>query len=132
MAFKQKPHRIKFSQESKTLDELHREKITKFDESQKDIDLKKKKIILLKRKLNEISNDEMIDKIKKKINSYENEIKYLEISFDELEYFEKTKDILIQYFENKSQDNSSELPREIIVKNEQISDLENKYKPILL
>lgn len=115
MAFKQKPHRIKFSQETKTLDELHKEKITKFDESHKEIDLKKKKIILLKRKLNEISDEDIIDKIKKKINKYENEIKYLETSFDELEYFEKTKDILIQYFENKSHDNSSELPQEIIV-----------------
>lgn len=120
MAFKQKPHRIKFSQDSKTLDELHNEKITKFDESQKDINMKKKKILLLKRKLSENNDEELLEKIKKKINQYENEIKYLETSFDELEYFEKTKDILIQYFENKSQDNSSELPQEIIVKNKEI------------
>ena len=39
MAFKYKPHRIKFSQEVKTLDELHNEKINKFDETNKVIDL---------------------------------------------------------------------------------------------
>ena len=60
MAFKYKPHRIKFSQESKTLDELHNEKLNKFDESNKNIDLKRRKILFLKRKLSETSENDNI------------------------------------------------------------------------
>ncbi len=111
MAFKQKIHKIKFSQETKTLDELHNEKINKFNETNNSIELFKKKNILLRRKLDgEKDNDEK-QKIKKKIICNENEIKNLETSYDELDYFEKTKDILMQYFENK--DHSSSIPNEI-------------------
>jgi hypothetical protein len=112
MAFKYKPHRIKFSQEVKTLDELHNEKINKFDETDKIIDLKKRKINALKKKLNEESDQDIIDRIKKKIKEYTNDVKNLETSYDELDYFEKTRDILIQYFENKSYDNSLDIPNE--------------------
>ncbi len=125
MAFKYKPHRIKFSQEVKTLDELHNEKINKFDETNKIIDLKKRKLCTLKKKLEEEKDPDIIDRIKKKIREYTNEVKNLETSYDELDYFEKTKDILIQYFENKSYDNSSDIPNEIEVIKQSDNDTEN-------
>jgi hypothetical protein len=118
MAFKYKPHRIKFSQEVKTLDELHNEKINKFDETNKIIDLKKRKIDALKKKLEEENDLDIIDRIKKKIREHTNDVKNLETSYDELDYFEKTRDILIQYFENKSYDDSLDIPNEIDVPNE--------------
>jgi len=118
MAFKQKIHKTKFSRETKTLDEIHNEKINKFDESHKNIELYRKKIVFLKKKLNEHCNSEncnsdtdIIDKIKKKIILYENNMKNLETSNDELEYFEKTRDILLQYFENNG--SVDDVPNEI-------------------
>ena len=128
MAFKYKPHRIKFSQEVKTLDELHNEKINKFDETNKVIDLKKRKIYALKKRLNEETDHDIIDRIKKKIREYTNDVKNLETSYDELDYFEKTKDILIQYFENKSYDNSSDIPNEIEINRENKNDSDSQDK----
>ena len=128
MAFKYKPHRIKFSQEVKTLDELHNEKINKFDETNKVIDLKKRKIYALKKRLNEETDHDIIDRIKKKIRDYTNDVKNLETSYDELDYFEKTKDILIQYFENKSYDNSSDIPNEIEMNKENNNDSDSRDK----
>ncbi len=123
MAFKYKPHRIKFSQETKTLDEIHNEKISKFDEINKDITLKKRKIISLNKKLSEIDDADLIEKIKKKINIYQHEIKNLETSNDELDYFDKTKDILMQYFENKHhQDSDEDIPNIISIMNDQNND----------
>ena len=62
MAFKQKIHKIKFSQESKTLDEIHNEKLNKFNETNGVIELNKKKILLLKKKL--INESDLNDDIK--------------------------------------------------------------------
>ena len=129
MAFKQKIHKIKFSQESKTLDEIHNEKLNKFNEKNGVIELNKKKILLLKKKLiNESDlNDDIKEKIKKKITLYENEIIKLENTYDELDYFNRTKDILLQYFENKT--NSEEIPNEIEIDShvEKSEENENEY-----
>jgi hypothetical protein len=140
MAFKQKLHKIKFSQDSKTLDELYKDKIMKFDNSQKEIDLLNKKIILMKKKISFLENQanqenkedikEQINFNKKKITKYENEKKKLEILFNQLEFFDKTKDILIQYFDNKNFNNyenmSSELITNIVTNNIKESNLSNK------
>lgn len=130
MAFKQKIHKIKFSQESKTLDEIHNEKLNKFNETNSVIELNKKKILLLKKKLiNESDlNDDIKQKIKKKISLYENEIIKLENTYDELDYFNRTKDILLQYFENKT--NSEEIPNEIEIDShvEKSEENENEYE----
>ena len=115
MAFKYKPCRVKFSQECKTLDEIHTETIQKFDDINQIISKMKKKIYFLHKKLEtlEKSNQEEINNINSKINKLNYQIKDLEMSNDELDYFDKTKDILIQYYENKSKENSSEIPDEI-------------------
>ncbi len=127
MAFKYKPHRIKFSQETKTLDEIHNEKIVKFDEINKNITLKKRKVISLNKKLIEVDDPDLIDKIKKKINIYKKKINNLETSYDELDYFDKTKDILMQYFENKHhKDNDSDIPTIIDIIDDYNDILEDK------
>jgi hypothetical protein len=130
MAFKQKNHKIKFSQELKTLDEIHNEKLNKFNETNNIIELNKKKIILLKKKLsNEIDlNNDMIEKIKKKISLIENENIKLENTYDELDYFDKTKDILLQYFENKN--NEEEIPNEIEIENNHNEDNKEESEEI--
>jgi len=120
MAFKYKQQRLKIANEIKTLDELHNEKINKFEETQSLITIKKRKIISLKNKLEDLDKNidiDLIDKIKRKIDIFEKDLLYLETSFDELDYFERTKDILIEYFDNKSNDNSADIPNEIETKN---------------
>jgi len=130
MAFKYKPCKMKFSQECKTLDEIHSATIQKFDDVSRLITKLQKKIIFLNKKIdllkstynidnnnednnNENFNNNDIINITKKINQLKLDIKDLENSNDELDYFDKTKDILIQYYENKSKENSSEVPDEI-------------------
>jgi len=129
MAFKYKPCRVKFSQECKTLDEIHTETVQKFDDINQIISKMKKKLYILHKKLEtlEKSNQEEINNVNKKINQLNYEIKDLEMSNDELDYFDKTKDILIQYYENKSKENSSEIPDEIEINlsiDNDINDLE--------
>jgi hypothetical protein len=124
MAFKQKPCKIKLTQELKTLDEIHTETLKNYDEINDKIKNLKKKIKLLENKLkkylekNNLNNNEMINDINGKINNLNNEILLLENSNDELEYFAKTKDILIQYYENKSKDSDDKIPDEIEISTE--------------
>jgi hypothetical protein len=132
MAFKYKPCKMKFSQECKTLDEIHSATIQKFDDVSKIITKLQKKINSLNKKIdiikesyynNNDDNDDNnydnnnynddINNITKKINQLKSDIRELENSNDELDYFDRTKDILIQYYENKSKENSSEVPDEI-------------------
>ena len=56
MAFKQKPCKIKFTQELKTLDEIYTETIQKFDNVSNDILTLKKKILKLKNKIKDITD----------------------------------------------------------------------------
>ena len=46
--FKFKPYKLKFTREKKTLDEIHKDTIDKFDENNSTILLKKQKIYFLK------------------------------------------------------------------------------------
>ena len=118
MAFKYKPYKNKFSQESKILDELHNETLIKFDTINKQIYKIKKKIISLNNKiLNNNDNnysEQQINDIKNNINFLENKIIMIQNNNDELEYYEKTKDILVQYYENSSIINDK-IPDEIII-----------------
>lgn len=122
MAFKYKPYRIKFSQECKTLDELHVESTHKFDNINKQIDKLNKNIYILSNKIKETNNytDEEINNMKKNIDVLNQQIINIQINNDELEYYEKTKDVLIQYYENSSKDNLNDIPDEIIISDENI------------
>ena len=125
MAFKQKPCKIKFTQELKTLDEIHTETIKNYDDINKKIKNLRQKIKLLQNKLLNYLNlpdkFDYCDEINKKINMYKNKIINLENSNDELEYFARTKDILIQYYENKSKDSDEKIPDEIELTEENIN-----------
>ena len=118
MAFKQKPCKIKFTQELKTLDEIYTETIQKFDNVNDDILSIKKKILRLKNKIKDIQDINKLNEINNNIIKLENQIATLENSNDELEYFAKTKDILIQYYENKTKEET--VPDEIDILSEEI------------
>ena len=101
--FKFKPSKLKFTREKKTLDEIHKDTIEKFDENYNVITLKKQKINFLNNKINELNNSDIKDKdlkinnLQQKIKLLNNEISNLNALNNELDYFEKTRDILIKY-----------------------------------
>lgn len=122
MAFKQKPCKIKLTKELKTLDEIHTETLKNYDDINDKIKNLKRQISKLHNKLNmtraNCNDNTIIEDITKKINCLENKIFDLENSNDELEYFARTKDILIQYYENKSKETDDNIPDEIEISTE--------------
>jgi hypothetical protein len=104
--FKSKPTKVKVANERGTLDEIHRETIDSFNEGRKLFDKNKQKIYLLKEKLKTINlsneNYDKINSIKNKIKNLENENNNLDILNDELNYFVKNSDILLNYYKDDS------------------------------
>ena len=104
--FKSKPTKVKVVNEKGTLDEIHRETIESFNEGRKLYEQNKQKIYLLTEKLKTLQlNNENYDKI----NTIKNRIKVLEkqnidldILNDELNYFAKNSDILLNYYKDDS------------------------------
>ena len=120
-SFKFKPSKVKFTKEQRTLDEIHRETIDKFDEINQEINLIKQKIYWLEKKnllatldLEKKKNDSKIKELKLKLNQ-------LVTSNDELDYFEKTRDILLKYYKDDNQ-------MDLGIK--EISDSDTEMKPI--
>jgi len=112
--FKSKPTKVKVVNERGTLDEIHRETINSFNEGRKLFDQNKQKIYLLKEKLKtfDLSNKnyDKINLIKNKIKNLENENNNLDILNDELNYFVKNSDILLNYYKDDSKiDNIDEI-----------------------
>jgi hypothetical protein len=112
--FKSKPTKVKVASERGTLDEIHRETMENFNEGRELYNINKQKIFLLKEKLKLL---EVTDENYNKINSIKNKIKYLEneninldILNDELNYFVKNSDILLNYYKDDSKiDNIDEI-----------------------
>lgn len=104
--FKSKPTKVKVANERGTLDEIHRETIESFNEGRKLHDQNKQKIYLLKEKLKTLdinnNNYDKINLIKNKIKNLENENKNIDILNDELNYFVKNSDILLNYYKDDS------------------------------
>jgi hypothetical protein len=109
MAFKHRPCKVKFAKEYKTVDEMYRDTLLRFEEVDKQIKHNNKKILLLKEKL---ETEKEIQNIKSQIVQLEKKNLELESRNDELEYFNMTKDVLIEYFEPKTHDD--DIPDEII------------------
>ena len=104
-SFKFKPSKVKFTKEHRTLDEIHRETIEKFDEMDNRIVHIKQKIYILEKKINEDqvkSNKNLLILIEKKIKNLNGELNNLYMSNDEMDYFEKTRDILLKYYKNEN------------------------------
>jgi len=124
-SFKFKPSKVKFIKEHRTLDEIHRETIEKFDEIDDKINLLKQKIFLLEKKF-VISTDLEKKKLQDKIKILQLELNDLISSNDELDYFEKTRDILLKYYKDENKLNLQEIT-EISE-----SDSEAELKPITI
>ena len=132
--FKSKPTKVKVVNERGTLDEIHRETIDSFNEGRKLFDQNKQKIYLLKEKLKTIDlsneNYDKINSIKNKIKNLENENNNLDILNDELNYFVKNSDILLNYYKYDSKiddiDEISDSEDNNQIKNEDSDDFLDK------
>ena len=111
--FKFRPSKLKFTKEHKTLDEIHNDTLQKFDNNNLLINQKKQKIIIINKKIEELSigenNFSKINNLKSKIKELNNEITDLSLQTNELDYFEKTRDILLQYYLIENQLQTSEI-----------------------
>jgi hypothetical protein len=127
MAFKHRPCKVKYAKEYKTVDEMYKDTLLRFDEVNNLINKNLKKISVLNSKLNSETNKVNLE-ISKQISKLEKENELLHSRNDELEYFNMTKDVLIEYFESK---NNEDIPDEIIETKEIINysnkDSDNNY-----
>jgi hypothetical protein len=99
-----------------TLDSVHKKKIEEFSKYEKNLQLKEKKLAELLEKKNFKNTD--------KIKELEDEISELKIYDPELDYFDKTGDLIIEYYQTKNK--KTENPEE---KNINIMDILGK-KPL--
>ncbi|CAH6421627.1 Poxvirus Late Transcription Factor VLTF3 like [uncultured virus] len=115
--FKLKPEKTRFLTQIKTLDETHKMIVTEFQNRKTNLPKKKKK---LENFINQLSNLESQDpssysnediqlksKLKSDIKYLKNEIYDIENSISELEYYSKTNDLLMDYYEILEQENES-------------------------
>lgn len=135
--FKYKPNRNKYLREIKTLDELHKEKITMFDERTKSLPAKKDLLKTLIKKMNRVENKYKKDpnsidinkrsQLKTQILTLQNEINMANLNTDMLDYFEKTGDILIKYYsiDQTASSKQSDIPDEIEIND---NDTEQLYQ----
>jgi hypothetical protein len=129
-SFKFKPSKVKFTREHRTLDEIHRETIEKFDEIDKKINHLKQKIFILEKKLKsekKNNNERLILLLEKKIKELNQELNNLNSSNDEMDYFEKTRDILLKYYKNENKLESQHLDNNLL---DSDSDSEEESKII--
>lgn len=131
--FKYKPNKLKFLTEIKTLDELHREQIDKFDERKialpecrKELDMYNDQLAVLDQKPRyELTNEDIRMKahIKTEIDRLKMDINRMERNTDQLEYFYKTGDILFDYYCHDDMI-ESEIPDEIELSEDETIEFE--------
>ncbi len=105
--FKHKPDKVKYLNIVQTLDELHQNYASSFQENRKNLPDKVKKLDELKKELDflssnkvEISDDVIRKKssLKELIKNIEKEISDIKKGSDEIDYYTKTGDILMDYY----------------------------------
>lgn len=106
-SFKHKPSRLKYLTVTQTVDELHRNKIAKFDTNLKSIPEKKKRISELKSQIKTLcqSSEDLETMLPKKIklqneiDDLTEEIKKASNHSEIIDYINKTGDLLIDYYD---------------------------------
>lgn len=133
-SFKHKPSKIKYNKDMRTLDEIHHEIIDKFDEQYTKLPIYKQELEIIRGGLGErgekiITNKEMNEMIIKR-EELEKKIKQIENGYEELEYFDKTGDILLKYYDDNrkmnNEENKTEIREEIIEEKEEKSKEETE------
>ena len=107
--FKLKPEKIKYVSEIQTLDEAHKKIISEFQKRKRMLPMKKKKLIDLNNKLKlieqkngkEFTNEDikLRSTLKSDIKALEEEIYDIENNISEIEYYSKTDELLMDYYD---------------------------------
>jgi len=118
MAFRYKPNRLKYKTTISTLDETHQKIKVNFENNKKLLPLKIKKIEILNEEINKINNKNTIDltfediekkiQMRDQINQLNEEINDISNFSSEMEYYSKTTEILLDYYDIfEANDNNS-------------------------
>lgn len=97
-SFKHKSNKLKYIQDVTTLDELHRNQLSGFDETRQSIPQKRRKLRDLNKELDSAVDLTERSKIMSNINTLEYEIHRAEEDTEYLEYVSKAGDLLINYY----------------------------------
>lgn len=138
--FKLKPQKTRYVTEIQTLDEMHRKIMDDFKKKNTSLPKKKKRIEYVKNKLKELESknkDQFTSEdiksrssLKSEIEKLEDEIYDIENNISEIEYYSKTDDLLMEYYdilENEKEyfyDQHPELHEEKIDEEEQLDKLD--------
>lgn len=105
-AFKHKPNKLKYLTNIRTLDELHKECMTSFNDRKNDLPDKKQQLFEFKNRLSSLRTESSLETskiradLRVKIKSLESEINKSDNNNEILEYFSKTGNILMNYYTN--------------------------------
>jgi len=130
--FKLKPEKQKIILENNTLDEEHKKTMNEFHKRRELLPKKRQKLIKLMKDLETIENKDPLkivdddkkikSKLKTDINKLEEEIKDIETCRSEIEYYSKTNEILMDYY-----DILEEKDEEIYEVHPEMSEAKNIY-----
>jgi hypothetical protein len=102
MAFsmKQKPEKIKYLTNISTLDEIHRKHVSDFESTKMSLPNKKEQVVSLNSELKILDPQDTRrrSEIKEKLRQLSEEIGEIESGINELDYYSRTNDILIEYY----------------------------------
>lgn len=108
-SFKKKPDKVRQIRQKSTIDERHKKVIMKFNKDKKTLASKRNKLEKLKKTLTNIEKGDMSDfafenikqrsTLKVEIEKLEDDIYKLENNEDEIEYYSKVDDILMDYYD---------------------------------
>ena len=107
-SFKHKPSKLKYLSNTKTLDEMHKDQLSKFNSMNRELPQKKKLLQSLSVELREIEHNNKVNSdidikhranLKCQIKELEKDIFTIENNTDMLDYIGKTCDVLVSYYE---------------------------------
>ena len=106
-SFKSKPNKLKYLSNIKTLDELHKDQLSKLEQKTKDIPNKQQKIEVYNKKLVELEQNTEMDyaekmklksAIKTQVQNLQEEIDKTKNNSELLEYISKAGELLVNYY----------------------------------
>ena len=106
-SFKRKPSKLKYLSNIKTLDEIHKDQLTKLKQKTRDLPLKQEKIEACNKKLVDLEQDTEMDyaekiklrsTIKTQIQSLKEEVDKTKNNSELLEYISKAGELLVNYY----------------------------------
>ncbi len=141
--FKYKPDKVKYLNIVKTLDETHQKIASEFQENRSNLPDKMSKLNELKKELDKLNKkeieitDDMIrykSNLKEEIKKYESEIKNIKNGKDEIEYYTKTSEILMDYYnllDHDEEKNIDAINIHLDTDNKQDDIIDNKNEKLL-